>query len=163
MTISDLESDVHERTRTHIGPEGPVSGGNPARARAIPTDTPCAQGDMPGTDLEISDHSELISEGSGLGRHVAEAGLAMAENFLTMTPPVTVGSAWRGIGGDPGEFRGRGLGRVLLWLCGLIRALLITALYAPALGIRTRRQTGGTILILAALVATYLLCRALLP
>lgn len=163
MTISDFEPDVRVRTRSHIGPEGPDLGPNSARARAIPTDPPCAQGDPPGKALAISDHSELISEGAGRGQHLAEVALNLAENFLTMTPPATVGAAWRGIGGDPGEDRGSGLFRLLLWLCGLARALIVTALYAPALAVRTRRQTGGTMVILAVLAATYLICRALLP
>ncbi len=163
MTISDFEPDVRVRTRTHTGPAGPDSGVKSARARAIPADPPCAQEEPPGRALEISDYSELTSEGSGRGQHLAEVGLALTENFLTTTAPVTVGAAWRGIPGDPGEDRGRGLVRVLLWLCGLARALIITALYAPALAVRTRRQTGGTMVLLAVLAATYLLCRALLP
>lgn len=167
MTVSDLERDVRVRTRTHPEPETPVSGGSEppksARARAIPDDDLVRNGDAPGQEVEIVDHSALISELSGRRLHLAEAGLALGENFLTSTPPTTVGAAWRGIDGDPDEEPRAGLARVALWPVGVLRALALTVLYGAALTVSTRARTAGTLLVVAVLVAVYCTARALLP
>lgn len=164
MTISDLEPDVRVRTRTRPGPENPGFGGaghpGSARAHAIP-DGPDVRQDSQA--LEIVDHSALISRARRPDGHLAAAGLAMAENFFTATPPTTVRQAWAGIAGDPGEERGRGLAALLLWLCGLVRALALSALYALALAVSTRRRTAGTLLFTGLLAGVYAVTRALLP
>lgn len=97
------------------------------------------------------------------GQHLAELGLAMGENFFTRTPPTTVAAAWRGVNGDPGEVRRRGLAAVLFWIVGVLRALILTVLYALALAVSTRARTAGFTLVVGLLVATYFTCRALLP
>lgn len=87
----------------------------------------------------------------------------MGENFFTRTPPITVGAAWRGVTGDPGERRRHGLLGVLFWVVGVLRALILTVLYGLALAIGTRARTAGFLTVVSLLVATYFTCRALLP
>lgn len=168
MTISDLGPDVHVRTRTHTGREnGDLGGAGPEdpRARVRYHENPDVHGsDTPGSSVEIFDHSALISPADRKSAgHLGDAWLAGAESYLATTPPATVGAAWRGVNGDSSEDRGRGLAVPLLWLAGLLRALIITGLYAVALAAATRRRTAGVAVAAAVLVAVYFTCRALLP
>lgn len=171
MTLSDLERDVRVRTRTHPGADraflGADEGARSARAPAIPEDDHVRPYDAPGNAVAVVDDSASISAEAAAaaprGQHLAELGLAMGENFFTQSAPTTVSAAWRGVNGDPGEPRRRGLVAVLFWLTGLLRALILTVLYALALAVGTRARTAGFVTVAILLAAVYFTCRALLP
>jgi hypothetical protein len=171
VTLSELERNVRVRTRTHGGAAKVDFGGDPeaksARAPAIPDDDHVRPYGAPSNSLVVVDDSALISEGAAAaaprGSHLAEVGLAMTENFFTATPPATVADAWRGVAGDPGERRRRGLLAALFWVLGVVRALIVTALYAIALAVSTRARSAGFVTVIGLLVAVYFICHALLP
>lgn len=168
MTVSDIRPGVRVRTRTHTGPESPVDNQKPARAPAIAQNDDVRVSDTPGTELEIVDHPVSISAADranpGKSGHLADAGLSLAENYLAVTAPATIQQAWAGINGEPDEERSRGLAVVLLWLCGLVRAMALTVLWIFAIALfGTRRRTAGTIIVSGLLAGIYFICRALLP
>jgi hypothetical protein len=162
VTLSDSGADVRVRTRMHPDPGDRDPGGGcdtgSARARAIPPDDHVRQG----SELAIIDHSE--SPRRPRSQHLAEAAVALTESFLATTAPPTVREGFARIGGDPGEKPVAGPAKALLWLCGLLRALLLLSLWAVAVAVcGTRRRTGGAVVVATVLVSVGIITRALRP